>query len=80
MRSKNWDKLEVYQAFFQFFAEYTYALYFKIMQNNCYEYKMNEYLGSLLVVKLEAQWTEPVSLTFHSALRKLNTELSIGDS
>ena len=30
--------------------------------------------------KLEAQWAEPVSFTFHSALRKLNTESSIGAS
>jgi len=34
------------------------------------------YKESLICIKLENQWAEPVSLTFHSVLRKL----SIGTS
>jgi hypothetical protein len=30
-----------------------------------------------MIFKLEAQWAEPVSLTFHSSLRKLNTESTV---
>jgi hypothetical protein len=32
----------------------------------------------IFIIKLESQWAEPVSLTFH--LRKLNTEPPIGAS
>jgi len=34
----------------------------------------------LIQIKLQAQWAQPVSLTFHAALRKLNRESSIGAS
>ena len=41
---------------------------------------MNRSLRNHVKKRLEAQPTEPVSLNFHSALKKLNTELSIGAS
>jgi hypothetical protein len=54
---------------FQIFKKWT-----KNFEINCQSSYILYHICNIHLEKLEAQPTEPVSLTFHSALRKLNTD------
>ena len=74
-----------YQSCVQIFIEFHREISLKSGKNHTASlilplYQQGVTCVSTLKIELEAQWAEPVSLTFHSALRKLNAELSIGAS
>ena len=58
-----------YDNYLQILFIFAFTIYLYLLQDFCYWAK-----------KLDAQWAEPVSLIFHSALSKLNTQSSIGAS
>jgi hypothetical protein len=54
----------------KYFFKYFVNKKFKMTTTTEQSYKIGQYGKT----KLEVQWAEPASLTFHSALRKLSTE------
>ena len=74
-----------YQFCVQIFIEFHLEISLKLGKNHTASrifplYQQGVTCVSTLKIELEARWAEPVSLAFHSALRKLNAELSIGAS
>ena len=74
-----------YQFCVQIFIEFHREISLKLGKNHTASrifplYQQGVTCVSTLKIELKTQWAEPVSLAFHSALRKLNAELFIGAS